>query len=76
MDKTYSYIQFLVEKIVRRRLDDEEGMSGNVVFEPDDSRRISKTLARISPPPTAQPVKERKSRFEDPDKTLDHSWDS
>ncbi|XP_052715271.1 uncharacterized protein LOC128188330 [Crassostrea angulata] len=75
-DKTYNYIQSLVEKIVRRRLDDEEGMSGNVVLEADDPRRISKTLARIPPPPTAQLVKERKSRFEDPDKTLDYSWDS
>ncbi|XP_062597804.1 uncharacterized protein LOC134259221 [Saccostrea cucullata] len=70
-DKTYSYIQSLVEKIVKRRLNDE-GMSGNVVLEADDPRRISKTLARIPPPPTAQLVKERKSRFEDPDKTFDY----
>lgn len=31
VDKTYSYIPFLVGKIIKRRLDDEEGMSGNVV---------------------------------------------
>lgn len=76
VDKTYSYIQSPVEKIVKKRLNDEEGMSGNVVLEADDPRRISKTLARIPPPPTAQLVRERKSRFEDPDKTLDYSWDS
>lgn len=77
VEKTYSYIQSLVEKIVRRKLDDdEEGKSGNIVWEADDPIRISKTLVRIPPPPIAQPVKERKSRFEDPDNTLDNSWDS
>uniref|UniRef100_A0A8W8NUH5 Uncharacterized protein n=1 Tax=Magallana gigas TaxID=29159 RepID=A0A8W8NUH5_MAGGI len=65
-----------VRCIVRRKLDDEEGNSGNIVLEADDPRRISKTLVRIPPLPIAQLVKERKSRFEDPDNTLDNSWDS
>lgn len=73
----WNMVRHELKKIVRKKLDDDEGgMSGNVVLEADDSRRISKTLVRIPPPPIAQLVKERKSRFEDPDKTLDYSWDS
>lgn len=58
------------------RINDPVGMNRRVVLVNDDPRLLSKTLAPKPPPPTAELVAEKKSRFdtEDPDKTLDYSW--
>ena len=45
------------------RLEDGIGMCGPVVLSLDDPRRLSSTLAPIPPPPTADILKEQKSRF-------------
>jgi hypothetical protein len=76
VEKSFPHIPALVERIVERRLEDGEGMTGNAVLDLEDPRRIARTLAPIPPPSTQQLVQERKSRFQDPDKTLDYEWDT
>ena len=48
---------------IERRLNDNIGMNRPVVLETDDPRRISRVLAPIPPPATAEIVQHQKSRF-------------
>lgn len=73
-EKGYPYIPALIHRIIRKRLEDYLGMSQNVVLSLDDPRSISKVLASIPTPPPQQLVLGQKSKFVDPKKTLDHSW--
>jgi hypothetical protein len=52
------------------------GMNRKVVLGEDDPRRVSSVLAPIQPPPRADLVAPKISRFsrDDPDTTLDYTW--
>ncbi|XP_069139069.1 uncharacterized protein [Argopecten irradians] len=65
--KTYKHIDVILEQIVRNRLEDRLGMHREVELPALDPRRLSKTIAPISPPPTEQLEKEKKSRVEKKD---------
>lgn len=71
-EKSYVYIKDLIKSIVCMRMEDRIGMNRRVVLEPDDPRRLSAHLAAIPPPPIHEIVANQKSRFEDPDKTIDY----
>lgn len=62
-EKTYPYVSDIISSCIEKRLVDPIGMNRPVVLDADDPRRISKTLASVEPPPTAQLVEEKKSRF-------------
>lgn len=62
-EKTYPYVSDIILSCIEKRLVDPIGMNRPVVLDADDPRRISKTLASVEPPPTAQLVEEKKSRF-------------
>ncbi|KAL3874220.1 hypothetical protein ACJMK2_037265 [Sinanodonta woodiana] len=71
-DKSYDYITELMEKVIERRLNDTIGMNRPALLETDDPRRISRVLAPIPPPATAEIVQQQKSRFSaKQDDTLD-----
>jgi len=63
-----------MKTIVRNRINDPMGMNRKVVLGQDDPRRLLSVLAPIQPPPTADMVAEKISRFsrDDPDKT--YTW--
>eukprot|EP00105_Crassostrea_gigas_P038421 XP_019922569.1 PREDICTED: uncharacterized protein LOC105327681 [Crassostrea gigas] len=62
-EKTYPYVSDIISSCIEKRLVDPIGMNRPVVLDADDPRRISKTLASVEPPPTAQLGEEKKSRF-------------
>lgn len=62
-EKTYPYVSDIISSCIEKRLIDPIRMNRPVVLDADDPRRISKTLASVEPPPTAQLVEEKKSRF-------------
>jgi hypothetical protein len=51
--------------VLQKRLEDREGLQERMVLEVGDPRRISKSIAPISPPRTEQLAQENKSRFKD-----------
>lgn len=53
-----------MERVVAARLNDQEGMSQPVVFDIDDPRRLSRTIAPIDPKPTTELLEEKVSRFQ------------
>ncbi|XP_056014430.1 uncharacterized protein LOC130052702 [Ostrea edulis] len=63
-NKTYAHIDELFERALKMRLESNRGMHHPVELSATDPRRISKTIAPKSPPPTAELVsQEKKSRF-------------
>ena len=64
-----------MKTIVRNRINDPIGMNRKVVLGQDDPKRVASVLAPIQPPPTADLVVQKISRFsrDDPDKTLDYT---
>jgi len=60
--KKYLYIQDLQVQIVEACLLDKKPPKRKRPLT-DDPRRISSTIAKVPPPPTAQLVKEKKLRF-------------
>lgn len=74
VQKEYHHVSNLMKRVLKMRLEDDTGMCRPVVLSADDPRRISATLAPVPPPPTADIVKEQKSRFRqfDPDATEDY----
>ena len=61
--KTYSYIQELQASIVRRRMKDRESVLRRQEMMPEDPRRIKRTLALTTPPPTAELVRRHRTRL-------------
>ena len=61
--KTYYYIVEMQTEIVKRRMADKEPIGRHIGMLPDDPRRIKKTLAPSSPPPTAELVRRHHSRM-------------
>ena len=65
-----------MKTIARNRINNSIGMNRKIALGQDDPRRMSYVLASIQPPPTADLVAQKISRFsrDDPDKTLDYTW--
>ena len=61
--KDYGYITEIQTEIMRRRMVDRESILRRREMLPGDPRRISRTLAPISPPPTAELVKRHHTRM-------------
>ncbi|XP_069107077.1 uncharacterized protein [Argopecten irradians] len=62
--KNYDHIKQLLNRVAVARLNDREGMSGKQELSATDPRRISRTIAPVTPPPTSQLVEEKKSRLQ------------
>ncbi|XP_048728592.1 uncharacterized protein LOC125646390 [Ostrea edulis] len=62
-NKTYAHIDKLFERALKMRLESDRGMHHPAELSATDPRRISKTIAPKSPPPTAELVSQKKSRF-------------
>ena len=60
--KQYPYASDIMRSCVQNRLQDPIGMNRPVVFDIEDPRRVSETLASVRPPSTASLVAEKKSR--------------
>lgn len=61
-DKGYEYIPVLMSKILRRRVEDDEGIARIVDLNASDPAIISPTIAHIPAPPTKE-IAQRRSRF-------------
>jgi hypothetical protein len=61
--KKYTHVSSKI--VLQKRLEDREGLQERMVLEVGDPRRISKSIAPISPPRTEQLAQEKKSRFKD-----------
>ncbi|XP_055998952.1 uncharacterized protein LOC130047616 [Ostrea edulis] len=64
VEKSYRHVDIIMERVVAARLNDQEGMSQPVVFDIDDPRRLSRTIAPIDPKPTTELLEEKVSRFQ------------
>ncbi|XP_055999261.1 uncharacterized protein LOC125649364 [Ostrea edulis] len=64
VEKSYRHVDIIMERVVAARLNDQEGMSQSVVFDIDDPRRLSRTIAPIDPKPTTELLEEKVSRFQ------------
>lgn len=62
--KTYSHVSEIMRKILQNRLESVGGMHQTAELSERDPRRISRTIAPKSPPPTTELVAKKKSRFE------------
>lgn len=62
--KTYSHVSEIMRKILQNRLESVGGMHQTAELSERDPRRISRTIAQKSPPPTTELVAKKKSRFE------------
>lgn len=62
--KTYSHISDIMRKILQSRLESVGGMHQAAELAEGDPRRISRTIAPKSPPPTTELVVKKKSRFQ------------
>nr|XP_022309859.1 uncharacterized protein LOC111115422 isoform X3 [Crassostrea virginica] len=60
--KQYPYASDIMRSCVQNRLQDPIRMNRPVVFDIEDPRRVSETLASVRPPSTASLVAEKKSR--------------
>lgn len=60
----YSHVSEMMRKILRNRLESVGGMHQTAELSERDPRRISRTIAPKSPPPTTKLVAKKKSRFE------------
>ena len=61
--KQYQYIIEMQTDAVYRRMVDQESVTRRREMLPEDPRRISRTLAPTSPPPTAELVTRHRSRM-------------
>nr|XP_022297617.1 uncharacterized protein LOC111106988 [Crassostrea virginica] len=61
--KTYNHVNDIFFKILEMRLEMEEGMHRPAELSARDPRRLSRTIAPKSPPPTAEIALQKKSRF-------------
>ncbi|XP_052694407.1 uncharacterized protein LOC128172674 [Crassostrea angulata] len=61
--KKYPYSEKLMKACLENRLLDGIGMNQPSVLSVEDPRRVSSVLAPVPPPPTAELVAEKKSRF-------------
>ena len=61
--KGYTYIGEIQSDIVKRRMADKEPIGRHREMLPGDPRRIKKTLAPSTPPPTAELVRRHRSRI-------------
>ncbi|XP_062568780.1 uncharacterized protein LOC134230925 [Saccostrea cucullata] len=62
--KTYSHINDIFLKVLRKRFELERGMHHPAELAERDPRRISRVIAPKSPPPTVEIALQKKSRFE------------
>lgn len=62
--KTYEHVEMLMDWVLAKRLEDKEGYHRQQELEEGDPRSLSKTIAPVPPPPSAQLAEEKKSRFE------------
>ena len=61
--KKYQYIVEMQTDVVYRRMADTESVTRRRELMPEDPRRISRTLAPTSPPPTAELVRRHRTRM-------------
>jgi len=61
--KTYTHVFELMDNVVKKRLQDREGMQYPRVLDPTDPRRLALTIAATEPPPTSELVEMQKSRM-------------
>ena len=62
-EKTYQFVDGILECALVRRLREKTGMYRNVVLSATDPRQIASHLPPVEPQPTAELVKEHVSRF-------------
>ena len=60
--KQYEYIPVLISKILKRRVDDDEGITRAIDLNASDPALISSTIAHLPPPPTKE-IADRRSRY-------------
>ena len=63
VQKTYGHIRTLMLRIIRRKILDRVGTHHRIIWNEDDLRRITRTLAPEDPPPTADIVQSKETRF-------------